>query len=301
MVNIQQLLQKQNKKLVIISLSTVAVIISYGVFRMTQPTVALMCNSNGYALRIIDDSVTSEVRSIKSVGDPYFRSFITSLTDYIVAKFPGATPCKANSSEGAMINLIFVRLPLVTSGNAPLAPPPKLNTSLSNITCHLDSPWAKLAIRRSNNPMVHAIFIWNERQFLADQVLLSGQNGSLNSSLMPLSNRLFEQYAADYANSEILRSPSGENADNSISKRIPADILWLFRHSPQTTFIPFSSAASSTMNTTLKLAVGGYIHLTKKLFDRCFSLTQNSQQRYKTILDFRDIIHLNEYQIHQLN
>ncbi|MDB9417974.1 hypothetical protein [Microcystis aeruginosa] len=294
----KQFLEKIKAKLryvVTIGLSVLTVFVIYKVFRTTQATEAWMCNPNGYAIRIIDDSVTSEVRSIKAVNDPYFKSFITSLTDYISAKFSGAGSCKDNSGEEPINRLIFVRLPLVTSGNDPLAPPPELDTSLPNITCHLDSPWLKLVIRHSHPPLIQGVFLWNERQFLGDQALLSNQNLSLNSPLVPLSNRLFQQYAADYADSEILRLPSGKS---NITERIPFDVLWLFRNSPQTTFIPFSDAARSSMNTILKRATENYINLTQKLFDQCFASTQKVDQRYETVLDLRNTISLEQYQMH---
>jgi hypothetical protein len=265
------------------------------VFGLTQPTEAWMCNPNGYVIRIIDDSVTSEVRSIEAVNDPYLKSFVASLTNYISTRFPNAGSCTENSDRGSMSSLTFVRLPLVTSGNNPLAATPKLSPSFPGITCRLDSPWVKLAIRNSDKPLIQGVFIWNERQFLADQALLANPNLTLDSPPIPLSNRLFEKYAADYADSEILQSPSGKA---SITERIPLDVLWLFRNSPQTTFIPFSSAARSSMNTMSKRVAKNYINLTQKLFDQCFASAQKSEQRYETVLDLRNTISLDRYQIH---
>jgi hypothetical protein len=298
----KQFLEKIKAKLryvVTIGLSVLTVFVIYKVFRTTQATEAWMCNSNGYAIRIIDNSVTSEVRSIKAVNDPYFKSFITSITDYISAKFSGAGSCKDNSGEEPMNRLIFVRLPLVTSGDEPIKPPPGLPTSRSNITCRLDSPWVQLAIRRSSSPIIDAVFVWNERQFLLDQVLLSGQRPSLTQPLIPLSNRLFQQYAADYAGSEIMRSPSGENPQPSISKRIPADVLWLFRHSWQSTRGPFSNIAQSAMRKTVEQSANGYTNLTKTLVDQCFT-SGKTEIRYKNVLDLQQIFSLDQYRINQL-
>ena len=295
----KQFLEKIKAKLryvVTIGLSVLTVFVIYKVFRTTQATEAWMCNSNGYAIRIIDNSVTSEVRSIKAVNDPYFKSFITSITDYISAKFSGAGSCKDNSGEEPMNRLIFVRLPLVTSGDEPIKPPPGLPTSRSNITCRLDSPWVQLAIRRSSSPIIDAVFVWNERQFLLDQVLLSGQRPSLTQPLIPLSNRLFQQYAADYAGSEIMRSPSGENPQPSISKRIPADVLWLFRHSWQSTRGPFSNIAQSAMRKTVEQSANGYTNLTKTLVDQCFT-SGKTEIRYKNVLDLQQIFSLDQYRI----
>jgi hypothetical protein len=276
-------------------LSILASFVIYKVFGLTQPTEAWMCNPNGYVIRIIDDSVTSEVRSIEAVNDSYFKSFVASLTNYISTRFPNAGSCTENLDRGAMSSLTFVRLPLVTSDNNPFAAPPKLSPSFPGITCRLDSPWVKLAIRNSDKPLIQGVFTWNERQFLADQALLANPNLTLDSPLIPLSNRLFEKYAADYADSEILRSRSGKA---SITERIPMDLLWLFRNSPQTTFIPFSSAARSSMNTMPKRMAKNYINLTQKLFDRCFASAQKSEQRYETVLDLRNTISLDRYQIH---
>ncbi|GBL17037.1 hypothetical protein MTo_04364 [Microcystis aeruginosa NIES-1211] len=298
----KQFLEKIKAKLryvVTIGLSVLTVFVIYKVFRTTQATEAWMCNSNGYAIRIIDDSVTSEVRSIKAVNDPYFKSFITSLTDYISAKFSKTKPCQGNSREESRINLIFVRLPLVTSGDEPLKPPPGLPTSRANITCRLDSPWVQLAIRRSSSPIIDAVFVWNERQFLWDQVLLSGQRPSLTQPLIPLGNRLFQQYAADYAGSEIMRSPSGENPQPSISKRIPADVLWLFRHSWQSTRGPFSNIAQSAMRKTVEQGANGYTNLTKILVDQCF-ISSKTEIRYKNVLDLQQILTLDQYRINRL-
>ena len=64
----------------------------YGVFGMEKSTFALMCRPNDYILRIIDDSVTSEVRDVQSVGDQHFKVFITSVIDHISSKFSEATP-----------------------------------------------------------------------------------------------------------------------------------------------------------------------------------------------------------------
>ncbi|MCE2718531.1 MAG: hypothetical protein ACK6A9_17435 [Dolichospermum sp.] len=292
-------LKAKLRYVVTIGLSVLTVFVIYKVFRTTQATEAWMCNSNGYTIRIIDDSVTSEVRSIKAVNDPYFNSFITSLTDYISAKFSGAGSCKDNSGEEPINRLIFVRLPLVTSGNDPLAPSPELDTSLPEITCHLDSPWLKLVIRHSHPPLIQGVFLWNERQFLWDQVLLSGQRPSLTQPLIPLSNRLFQQYAADYAGSEIMRSPSGENPQPSISKRIPADVLWLFRHSWQSTRGPFSNIAQSAMRKTVEQSANGYTNLTKTLVDQCFT-SGKTEIRYKNVLDLQQIFSLDQYRINQL-
>lgn len=284
------------KYLVSICLSVLIGVVVYGVSEMDEPTVASMCKPNDYEIRIIDDSVTSEVREIKFVGDPHFKAFITSLTDYVLSKFSDTASCRGNSNKSSVINLIFVRLPLVTSGDEPMAVPPRLNISPSDLTCRLDSPWAKIAVRRSSNSSIDAIFIWNERQFLLDQVFLSGDRPSVTQPLLPLSNSLFEGYAADYAKTEIEGIPSGDNAQTNISKRIPADVLWLFGNSPRTTFIPFSSVARSQMQEVLKRGASGYTALNKALIDQCFS-SGKTDIHYKNILDLNKVFSLDQYRV----
>lgn len=277
---------------------------SYSIFKLANVTSTTICNPKDYAIQIIDQSVTKQPGvSVEQVNDQYFRSFITSVKDHVLSKFVRAMPCEENSNNESMINLIFVRLPLVTSGNEPLAPAPSLDAPQSDLTCRVDSPWVHLMIRRSTNPLVRAVFIWNERQFLVDQVLLSGgESHSLTMPLIPLTNDLFEQYARDYADSEILRLPRGEHSQPTtpISERIPADVLWLFRNSQQSTRGPFSDIARSAMKTTLERATEGYTNFVMVLFDQCFA-SSNSEQFYKSILEVQDVIPLEEYQIQRLN
>lgn len=266
-------------------------IMVYGMSQVDEPTVASMCSPDDYSVRIIDDSVTSEAENIKSVNDPNFRSFIMSMTDYIASKFSGTTPCK-----GSLINLVFVRLPLVTSGDSSIAPPPTLKVSSANLNCRLDSPWVKFAVRRSNSPLVDAVFIWNERQFLLDQVLLSGDRPSVSEPLLPLSNSSFERYALDYGESEVEGIPSVDSVGTVITERIPADILWLFRNSPKTTFIPFSSVAHSQMQEILKSGTNGYTSFHKVIIDQCFS-AEKTDIHYKNILDLNKIFSLDQYRV----
>lgn len=288
---------------VVLVVVTLVVVIIDSKFDLANPMFTKMCNANGYAMNIIDEAVTQQkIPSVEAVNDPHFRSFITSVRDHILSKFVGAMPCQKNSDEEQTISLIFVRLPLVTSGDEPIAPAPSLDAPQSDLTCRLDSPWARLAVRRSTSPTVRAVFIWNERQFLLDQVLLSGKSHANIVPLTPLSNRLFEQYATDYADSEILRSPRGESSHPTppISERIPADVLWLFRNSWQSTRGPFSGIARSAMRTTLERAASGYTDLTKALIDQCFA-SAKTEIRYKSVLDLKNIFTLDQYRINQLH
>ena len=159
------------------------------------------------------------ISSVEDVNDPHFRSFIITVLGHVLSKSLEEIPFKKKSDNEPMINLVFVRLPVAVSGKRPipLVPSPSLGVPKSELVCRLDSPWVKLVIRQSATPLVQAVIIWNERKFLLDQALLSGESHSLITPLMPLTKSLFMQYAKDYADSM---------TDISVPapKHIPADI-----------------------------------------------------------------------------
>jgi hypothetical protein len=272
-----------------------SLVMGRSIFEHTKVNSAEMCHPDGYSLQIIDDSASKTVlTSTKAVNDQYFRSFIDSLSAHVLSKFEGAPPCQRQADSESRINLVFVRLPLVTSGDEPIAPPPLLPQSLSGDGCRLDSPWVKLLIHPTDGVKVDAVFIWNERQFLLDQLLLSEKHDPSPSSLMSIPNSLFEQYAQEYAAAEISHSPKSSRSDVNLAGRIPEDILWLFRHAWQSTRGRFSGIARSAMKATLEKSGDGYTRFVMTLFDQCF-VCQVEEQQYANILDVVDVIPLEEY------
>jgi hypothetical protein len=262
-----------------------SLVIGRSFFDLTKANSAEMCHPEGYTLQIIDESVAPKTRlnSIESVNDPHFRSYIASLAAHVSAKFEGSPPCQGQAENQSMLNLVFVRLPLVTSGDESIAPPPSLPQEGG---CRLESPWAKLLIRPTVGAQVNAVFIWNERQFLVDQMLISGKTHASTLPLMPIPSSSFEQYAQAYANAEILPEPNSPQSDDL--EKIPDDLLWLFRHGWQSTRGPFSGIARSAMKTTLERSGEGYTRLAIAIFDQCFAC-QHAEQHYNTILDIRDV------------
>lgn len=255
-------------------------------------------NLNSYVIRIIDGSATQqpEISSVEAVNDPHFRSFITSVLGHVLPKSLEEIPFEKNSNNKPMINLVFVRYPLVASENRPILPVPSLDVPKSGLICRLDSPWVKLVIRQSAPPLVQAVFIWNERQFLIDQVLLSDESHSLITPPIPLTNSLFMQYSKDYADFITqLSAPAPEH--------IPADILWLFRKSWQSTRGPFWNEAMSSNKATVERIANSYTSLVLTLSDQCLEPlidTSNFKIRYESILNLKDIFALDSYQINRL-
>jgi hypothetical protein len=121
------------------------------------------------------------------------------------------------------------------------------------------------------------VFLWNERQFLLDQALMSGIRAPPNNPLVPIDDRIFRQFVQDYTDSVLLaRSSEARLATQaSISKHLPPEILWLFRHVWQTTRGPFSTMVASALRSTIKQAESGYIDLTKTLVDQFFASETN--------------------------
>jgi hypothetical protein len=125
-----------------------SLVMGRSMFEHTKVNSAEMRLPGDYVLQIIDDSVVPKtvLTSVESVNDQHFRSFIDSLSAHVLSKFEGAPPCQRQADSESRLNLVFVRLPLVTSGDEPIAPPPLLPQSPSGDGCRLDSPWVKLLI-----------------------------------------------------------------------------------------------------------------------------------------------------------
>ena len=275
----------QSAFIVIIALflSMVALTVKHNAYR-AQIKREWRCNQYGHSIQIWDDSVTPSGATIESINDLDFKLFVESISTYLGQKLPLPNACPPDSKHASEINLIFVRLPLVTSGESPLAPPPKLASTGPADACRLESPWIKLALRRTEQPHLQAIFIWNERQFLLDEYLHSQQSPQKPYDLSPLPSSLFQRYISDYGDSEILRQQPLKFSQT----RIPVDLLWLFKSSQHTTFIPFSDAARATMRLKLKGERDKHIRLTRLLVDQCMESRQGSNIRYDTILDLKD-------------
>ncbi|MCC3512779.1 MAG: hypothetical protein JGK29_28245 [Microcoleus sp. PH2017_17_BER_D_A] len=164
----------------------------------------------------------------------------------------------------------------------------------------MDSPWVKLTFNRSPRLVVRAVFLWSERQFMFDQALMSGIRASPTNSLLPIDEPMFEQFVKDYTDS-VLFAPSQARpaALASISKRLPPEILWLFRHAFQSTRGPFSRQVKSALVSVLERGASGYTELTKALVDQFFTSAQ-TEIRYESVLDLKDIFTLDQYRVKNL-
>ncbi len=251
----------------------------------------MMCS---HTSRVIDEATSGrpEPVPVESVNGPEFRSFVRAVTDHVLSRLAGA--CLRHRSLEPAIDLLFVRLPLVSPGNDPLEPAPSIRTDGADIMCRLDSPWVKLAVWNSGPVLARAVFIWNERQFLQDQALLSGAGHPVTTVPSPLANRMFKQHARDYAD-YVLTSPPTPQTNAILAERIPADVLWLFRYSWQSTRGPFLYSAWGGMKTVLERAAGGHTKVVLGLINQCLA-SKAVEQRYENILQLNEIP-LRDYKI----
>jgi hypothetical protein len=254
------------------------------------------CSEISLRTRILDESVRPgvEVSSADQITDPHFRAFVFAITELLSSRLSESRHCTDSSAVAS--ELQFIRYPLATSGDEPLAPIPLLEPGPS-ADCWIGSPWLQFGMGRRPVSWVRGIFLWSERQLLQDQAVLTGSKAAPPSRLEPLTRSEFERLAQDYANSEILRLPV--SAQPPLEARIPPDVLWLFRHSWQSTRGPFSGSASGAMSAALKRGAPSYTALARALIDRCFA-PGSSVQQYGSVLDVQDAIPLEQYRIDQL-
>jgi len=270
------------------------------------------------AIRIVDESTGAEIsgEAFPTLPESLFKEFITAISTHLASRIAPFTPGCPSSAGPADLSLLFIYRPLITRvGTARVAPgpgparppgachldsPPGPGPARPPGACHLDSPWVQLTLSRSPKQTFQAVFLWDERQILLDQALLAG--ASLPPAFQSIPDQVFERYVQDYADSVLLASSPEERAraQEGIAARIPADILWLFRHAWQSTFAPFSMEARHALGLTLKRAAPAYIALVEALAAR--SLAQDRQEeRYRTILELQDIVDLSAYRIDSIH
>jgi hypothetical protein len=258
------------------------------------------CQNMQTSIRIIDESGGKRLSgtSVATLEDSPFKNYVTTISKHVSTKIGETLQCSGALNSSPEVELFFVYRPLVGSGIAPF----DLERAKSDRTKHLDSPWVKLTLGSSPKLSVRAAFVWSERQFLFDQALLSGARASPTKTLLSIDDRIFDRYVQDYTNSVLLvASPEAEpTAQASISKRLPAEILWLFRQSLQSTFAPFSTEVDYALRSIVQRGESGYTALTNALVDR-FLESAKIEIGYNSILDLKDIFAIDKYRINKLH
>lgn len=253
------------------------------------------------SIQIIDE--TGEMRlsdtSVDSLQESPFKNYVTTISKHVSAKIDEISQCHGDLKSSPEVKLFFVYRRLITFTTAPVAPF-NLERTQSNGTRNLDSPWVKLTFNRSPTLVVSAVFLWNERQFLFDQALMSGIRAPPTNPLLPIDEPIFREFVQDYTDSVLLvPSPARPAAQASISKRLPPEILWLFRHAWQSTLAPFSVAVDRALGFAVGRGASGYTDLTKALVDQFFA-SAKTEIRYESVLDLKNVFTLDQYRVNRL-
>lgn len=228
----------------------------------------------------------------KQIGGsyPHFNVFVTAVTEYVAARLGRDNIC-LNSAESKERSLLqFMHWRLLPGNNLP-APMQRLDAWPSG-GCRISSPWIDLAFERKPVPWIRGIVRWNQRQLLADQAALAGAQNVPPDVAVPLTNSEISHFVAEYARSEFRREPAAK----PVEERIPPDILWLLRRSPQTTAIPFIGLVRGSMHNATEKSAEGYTKLVIALIDRCLA-SDEADIHYDSILDVANPTLLEQYKI----
>jgi hypothetical protein len=278
----------------------ISTVLSLIVLFPTSSTYSIeRCSNMQTSIKIIDESGGKRLSgtTLDTLENSPFKSYVTNVSKHVITKIEETSQCSGSANSHPTVELLFVYRPLVTPATAPF----DFNHSKSNGTRSLDSPWVKLTKSSSPNLSVRAAFVWSERQFLFDQALMAGSRAS-PTNLLPIDERVFGKYVQDYTNSVLLAaSPEARSsAQENITKRLPSEILWLFRHAWQSTLAPFSTEVDHARTTTIQRVEVGYVSLTNALVDQ-FLGSSTVEIRYASILDLKKAFNIDKYRVNQLH
>ncbi len=239
------------------------------------PLIQIADNSNG---TIVD------IKEFPASNRPAFARFVTEISEFVSNKL-STTACTGASEA----RVLFIYTPLVIPGHIKPVNLPSDDKKNGGDICCLRSPWVTLmrgGVERNN---FNAVFVWNERQFIIDQAIMDNIDFD-KTVLTPLSQESFAKYAQNYADMVILAESQEERltALESIQKKIPPDMLWLFAHSWQSTLASFEVSARKAASNAVEYSSDGYIDLIKSLVDKGIEC-HPADIHYKNIKDLHDI------------
>jgi hypothetical protein len=249
------------------------------------------------SMRIIDETggIDSSRTSVKTRRNTPFKFYVNTISKHVFTKIDEMGLCQKDGQGDPEVELVFIYRPIVSHQ----IPPFKFERTRSDDTQQVDSPWVQLTMNKSPRFFLRAAFLLNERQFLFDQALLSDTRAVPTNPLIPFNPDTYSQFLDDYKNA-VLLAPSKEVQDAAqvnISKRLPADILWLFRHAGQIEGVLSNRQA---IWDTLDRGSAQYIELTLALLKHRLASVQ-IEQRYNSVLDLKDVFNIDKYRIKSLH
>jgi hypothetical protein len=260
----------------------------------SQPEIEIVNESSGESRELSRQKINSS--TIKQDTTVHFQQYVTNVSQIFSRRISHISPCKQVANAKPQVKLIFVYRPLTSDGIAPF----DFERHKRDPVRPLDSPWVKIAINKSPNPFIQAVFIWSARQYLLDQALLSGMSASSTKSPLPLELDTFINYGDKhfemYGSMGISRTPAKLAAvEATLARLLPADILWLFDDSLVTRNNMMEDGSIRATEFDLEqIGHGGYIELTNRLIDNFFA-SEKTESRYESIIDLQDKIDIGNY------
>ncbi|MDF2231733.1 hypothetical protein P2H44_04140 [Albimonas sp. CAU 1670] len=222
-------------------------------------------------LIVLDPAVSGRpATAAADVADPALRAFVEALSERLARRL------EARGARPGASRLTVLRIPLVTSGDAPFPLPPA-PAEAGEADCRAVSPWAEAAVRRDGSgPAVELFATWNERRILRDQAEAAAMDAGAAplppapEPLLPLSRTAFADLADAYAR-EVLMGEAPAAGDPPLAERLPPDLAWLFERAPQSTRGPFDLGAEADLAERLPRFADDYAALIDALVDRCLA------------------------------
>lgn len=198
---------------------------------------------------IVSDVATSpntRISSLQQISNQAFHDFIEEILMHLksigtVVRFSDSLPHFQQISS-----LHFVRIPVTNSVRSFVSR--SSADSFEGANCTHENPWLEFtsSVDREGKSVIRGTIYWNERQLLHDKAVLAGLAVGGGAPSESLTYSAYERWSQSYAN-RVISTQRPEPNEKLLSLGIPVDLLWLFRHSPQTTFMPFSSVALQYM------------------------------------------------------
>jgi hypothetical protein len=259
-----------------------------------QTTIKIFDETGGIdptAIKISDSdgsgNYTYQSKPVNTIENEHFKNYVTSVSKYVFAKVDAMDRCQGTSDK-PQVELVFVYRPTISGGITPLDFQPNISG-----TNQLNSPWAKLALNKNKNNSsdlkMQAVFIWNERQFVFDELVKCGWHDADSQPLLPIDLKTFDRWQRDEHNWKV----------SDYFKHLPIDILLLFINNRRSTLFlsgPDEQYPIKNMKNNARLDRVGYTDLNKALIDRLFDSTQ-AEIRYDSILDLKDVLKIDRYRM----
>lgn len=226
--------------------------------------------------QILDKPTVTIIGYEGGLKDPEFDAYVDSITDHILGKMRSDKEHGVAKPNQTFAQIRFLYLPLFNRSVGWEALSSLLSEMGQDEEFCIESPWIQV-IRNRNSGVLRADFLWNEHQVLIDQMLLDSPNSADLGAGKSINEQEIVRFIDDYEET-VLNVPSGEEKEAAIrdvSKRIPAEFVWLMVRAWQTTRGPFQNEIRSAIHELMLKAAPGYTKLTKDAMGLCLFGIEN--------------------------